>query len=78
MRGIDTQAKGLAFTADILRLKLVSNTGLYLTIVDLPRLILVTKSKEDIKIVEKIVDSYLQHSRTIILTVIPATSDINT
>jgi Histidyl-tRNA synthetase len=31
-----------------------------------------------VKIVEKMVDSYLQHSRTIILAVIPATSDVDT
>ncbi|KAJ6132636.1 Dynamin [Penicillium samsonianum] len=78
VRGIDAQAEGPAFAADVLRLELVGNTGLHLTIVDLPGLISVADCEEDVKIVEKLVDSYLQHSRTIILAVIPATSDIDT
>ncbi|KAJ5919650.1 Dynamin [Penicillium verhagenii] len=78
VRGVDTQAEGPAFAADVLRLELVGNTGLHLTIVDLPGLISVAECEEDVKIVEKLVDSYLQHSRTIILAVIPATSDIDT
>ncbi|KAJ6020128.1 Dynamin [Penicillium canescens] len=78
VRGIDAQAEGPAFAADVLRLELVGDTGLHLTIVDLPGLISVAQSEEDVKIVEKMVDSYLQHSRTIILAVIPATSDVDT
>jgi Dynamin family. len=39
VRGIDAQAEGPAFAADVLRLELVGNTGLHLTIVDLPGLI---------------------------------------
>lgn len=78
VRSINTQAEGTAFTADVLRLKLVRNIGLHLTIIDLPRLISVAEYKEDITIVKNLVDSYLQHSRTIILTVIPATSDVDT
>ncbi|KGO57330.1 Dynamin [Penicillium expansum] len=78
VRGTDAQAEGPAFAADVLRLELVGNTGLHLTIVDLPGLISVAASEEDVQIVEKLVDSYLQHSRTIILAVIPATSDVDT
>lgn len=78
VRGVDTQAEGTAFAADVLRLELVGNTGLHLTIVDLPGLISVAEYEEDVKIVENLVDSYLQHSRTIILAVIPATSDVDT
>ncbi|KAJ6102633.1 Dynamin [Penicillium sp. IBT 16267x] len=78
VRGIDAKAEGPAFAADVLRLELVGNTGLHLTIVDLPGLISVAESEEDVDIVEKLVDSYLQHSRTIILAVIPATSDVDT
>ncbi|KAJ5210048.1 Dynamin [Penicillium cf. griseofulvum] len=76
--GVDTQAEGPAFAADVLRLELVGNTGLHLTIVDLPGLISVAEREENVKIVENLVDSYLQHSRTIILAVIPATSDVDT
>lgn len=78
VRGVDTQAEGTAFAADVLRLELVGNTGLHLTIVDLPGLISVAEYEEDVTIVENLVDSYLQHSRTIILAVIPATSDVDT
>ncbi|CAI7613136.1 unnamed protein product [Penicillium pancosmium] len=78
VRGVDSQAEGPAFAADVLRLELVGNTGLHLTIVDLPGLISVADSEDDVNIVEKLVDSYLQHSRTIILAVIPATSDVDT
>ncbi|KAJ5517899.1 Dynamin [Penicillium expansum] len=78
VRGTDAQTEGPAFAADVLRLELVGNTGLHLTIVDLPGLISVSASEEDVQIVEKLVDSYLQHPRTIILAVIPATSDVDT
>lgn len=78
VRGADAQAEGPAFAADVLRLELVGNTGLHLTVVDLPGLISVAECEEDVKTVEKLVDSYLQHSRTIILAVIPATSDVDT
>ncbi|OQE73290.1 hypothetical protein PENNAL_c0090G08951 [Penicillium nalgiovense] len=64
------------FAADVLRLELVGNTGLHLIIVVLPGLISVAECEEDVKVVEDLVDSYLQHFRTIILAVIPATQGI--
>ncbi|KAJ6118957.1 Dynamin [Penicillium samsonianum] len=49
VRGVDTQAEGTAFAADVLRLELVGNTGLHLTIVDLPGLISVAECEEDVR-----------------------------
>ena len=67
-----------AFTADVLRLEVIGNTGLHLTVVDLPGLISVSENLEDMQTVEHLVDSYLESSRTIILAVVPASNDIDT
>ncbi|KAJ5367956.1 Dynamin [Penicillium cataractarum] len=67
-----------AFATDVLRLEVVGNTGLHLTLVDLPGLISVSENPQDIDMVRRLVDSYLESSRTIILAVIPATSDAET
>ncbi|KAJ5713152.1 Dynamin [Penicillium malachiteum] len=69
--------EGSAFSTDVLRLEVVGNTGLHLTLVDLPGLISVGDDKE-IQMVRSLVDDYLERSRTIILAVIPATSDAET
>lgn len=78
VRASDAEANAPAFAADVLRLELVGNTGLHLTIVDLPGLIEVSENTEDVKIVETLVDTYLEQSRTIILAVVPASSDVDT
>ncbi|KAL5120177.1 hypothetical protein ACEQ8H_002003 [Pleosporales sp. CAS-2024a] len=67
-----------AFTADVLRLEVIGNTGLHLTVVDLPGLISVSENLEDMQTVEHLVDTYLESSRTIILAVVPASNDIDT
>jgi GTP-binding protein EngB required for normal cell division len=67
-----------AFATDVLRLEVEGNTGLHLTLVDLPGLITVSENPKDIDMVRRLVDSYLESSRTIILAVIPATSDAET
>lgn len=68
-----------AFSADVLRIEAIGNTGLHLTVVDLPGLISVDETGgEDIRLVENLVDSYLRNSRTIILAVVRATNDIVT
>ncbi|KAF3006090.1 hypothetical protein E8E13_011116 [Curvularia kusanoi] len=67
-----------AFAADVLRLEVIGNTGLHLTVVDLPGLISVSENLEDMQTVEHLVDSYLESSRTIILAVVPASNDIDT
>lgn len=66
-----------AFSSDVLRLEVVGNTGLHLTLVDLPGLISVSDNGDD-KLIEDLVDSYLENSRTIVLAVIPASSDAET
>ncbi|KAE8334174.1 hypothetical protein BDV24DRAFT_173954 [Aspergillus arachidicola] len=78
LRGHATDLSAPAFSADILRLELVGNTGLHLNIVDLPGLISVSENEDDIKLVKDLVDSYLENSRTMILAVVPASSDVDT
>ncbi|PCG88591.1 Dynamin [Penicillium occitanis (nom. inval.)] len=78
LRGPDTSLDAPAFSADVLRLEIVGNTGLHLTIVDLPGLISVSENEEDVQLVRNLVDSYLETSRTIILAVVPASSDVDT
>lgn len=67
-----------AFASDVLRLEVVGNTSLHLTVVDLPGLISVSENLEDMQTVKHLVDSYLESSRTIILAVVPASNDIDT
>ncbi|KAJ5622943.1 Dynamin [Penicillium lividum] len=74
----DTEVGKPCFAEDILRLELVGNTGVHLTIVDLPGLIEVSEREDDVQLVKDLVDSYIKNPRTIILAVVPASSDINT
>lgn len=74
----EDQTDAPAFAADVLRLELVGNTGLHLTIVDLPGLISVSENERDIQLVSDLVDSYLESPRTIMLAVVPTTSDVDT
>ncbi|KAJ5110792.1 Dynamin [Penicillium argentinense] len=76
VRGFSELVDAPGFAADVLRLELVGNTGLHLTLVDLPGLISVSEDEEDVEIVQRLVDSYLESSRTIILAVIPASSSM--
>jgi hypothetical protein len=76
--GHGIEADAPAFSADVLRLELVGKTGFHLTIVDLPGLISVLEIEEDVQLVENLVELYLENSRTIILAVVPASSDIDT
>ena len=78
IRTSDNQADAPTFAADVLRLELVGNTGLHLTIVDLPGLISVSENERDMQLVSDLVDSYLESSRTIVLAVVPASSDVDT
>ncbi|GFF56498.1 interferon-induced GTP-binding protein Mx1 [Aspergillus udagawae] len=66
------------FAADVLRLEVVGDTGLHLTLVDLPGLISVSENEDDLQLVNDLVNSYLENSRTIILAVVPASSDVDT
>lgn len=78
VRMSESEVDSPAFAADVLRLELVGNTGLHLTIVDLPGLISVSEDERDVQLVSDLVDSYLKSSRTIVLAVVPASSDVDT
>jgi hypothetical protein len=70
---------GSAFAEDVLRIEVVGRTGLHLTVVDLPGLIAVPneeQTEEDVQLVSRLVDTYLESSRTIILAVVQANNDI--
>lgn len=75
---VESDLPSPAFTADVLRLEVIGNTGLHLTVVDLPGLISVSENVEDMRTVEHLVDGYLESTRTIILAVVPASNDIDT
>ncbi|PVH71731.1 putative dynamin GTPase [Cadophora sp. DSE1049] len=70
---------GLTFSEDVLRIEVIGKTGLHLTVVDLPGLISVAseeQTEEDVQLIGRLVDSYLESSRTIILAVVQANNDI--
>lgn len=79
IRGFGGLTDGPAFTADVLRIEVTGNTGLHLTVVDLPGLIAVAneeQTEDDVRLVGSLVDSYLENSRTIIIAVVQANNDI--
>lgn len=76
--GSEAESGPCTFADDILRLEVTGNTGLHLTVVDLPGLISFSENPTDVDVVANLVDNYLRSSRTIILAVIPASSDIDT
>lgn len=78
VQGANDLADTPTFAADVLRLEVVGDTGLHLTLVDLPGLISVSENEEDVQLVGNLVNSYLENSRTIILAVVPASSDVDT
>jgi hypothetical protein len=81
IRGHAGLIEGPAFAADVLRIAVVGDTGLHLTVVDLPGLIAVTneeQTEEDVKLVARLVDTYLESSRTIVLAVVQANNDTQT
>ena len=70
---------GPVFAEDVLRIEVVGRTGLHLTVVDLPGLIAVAneeQTEEDVQLVSRLVDTYLESSRTIILAIVQANNDI--
>ncbi|KAB8239932.1 P-loop containing nucleoside triphosphate hydrolase protein [Aspergillus flavus] len=78
VQGANELADAPTFAADVLRLEVVGDTGLHLTLVDLPGLISVSENEDDLQLVNDLVNSYLENSRTIILAVVPASSDVDT
>ena len=80
LRGYGTVQSGSAFGQDVLRIKVRGNTGLNLTIVDLPGIIQVPNDEQDdndVDTVHALVDSYIANPRTIILAVVQAGNDIS-
>jgi hypothetical protein len=64
---------GPAFAEDVLRIKVVGRTGLYLTVADLAGLIAVAneeQTEEDVQLVSRLVNTYLESSWTIILAIV--------
>ncbi|PHH63903.1 hypothetical protein CDD81_5351 [Ophiocordyceps australis] len=79
IRGYSDDAEGFAFAPDALRIEVSGPIGLHLSVVDLPGLISVSseeQTEEDVEAVHDMVTTYLQSSRTIILTVLQAGNDI--
>ncbi|SPJ90330.1 related to dynamin GTPase [Fusarium torulosum] len=79
LRGFTDSHGDNAFASDALRIEISGPVGLHLSIVDLPGLISVSneeQSDEDVDAVRDMVASYLQNTRTIILSVLQASNDI--
>ncbi|KAK4983241.1 hypothetical protein LTR28_002530, partial [Elasticomyces elasticus] len=79
IRGFGDIAQGPAFAEDVFRIEVSGPTGLHLTVVDLPGLISVAneeQTEDDVRIVQKLVDTYITNPRTIILAVVQANNDI--
>ncbi|KAF9770090.1 hypothetical protein IL306_012407, partial [Fusarium sp. DS 682] len=79
LRGFTDSHDGNAFASDALRIEISGPIGLHLSVVDLPGLISVSneeQSDDDVDAVRDMVASYLQNSRTIVLSVLQASNDI--
>ncbi|KAK3696625.1 hypothetical protein LTR37_017878 [Vermiconidia calcicola] len=79
LRGYGANKDGPSFVEDVLRVKVTGQTGLHLSIVDLPGLISVAsevQTEEDVITVHRMVNSYVEKPRTIILAVVQASNDI--
>lgn len=79
IRGFRNVASGPAFSDDVLRIEVTGETGLHLSVVDLPGLIATAseeQTEEDVQTVQNMVENYVKESRTIILAVVQANNDI--
>lgn len=79
IRGFTDEDDACTFASDILVIEVTGPLGLHLSVVDVPGLISVESEKqteEDIETVHDIVTSYLESSRTIILSVLQAGNDM--
>ncbi|KAK2820034.1 hypothetical protein FQN49_007786 [Arthroderma sp. PD_2] len=77
LRGFTDVEDSPPFALDVLRIEVIGETGLHLTIVDLPGLVSGAEN-DDSSVVERLVNSYIENPRTIILAVVPATNDVET
>ncbi len=79
LRGYGKNVEGPAFEEDVLRLRMTAKTGMHLSIVDLPALIINAseeQTEQDVATVHRMVDNYIKKDRTIILAVVQASNDI--
>ncbi|KAK4998476.1 hypothetical protein LTR66_002294 [Elasticomyces elasticus] len=79
IRGFGDIAQGPAFAEDVFRIEVSGPTGLHLTVVDLPGLISAAneeQTEDDVRMVQKLVDTYITNPRTIILAVVQANNNI--
>lgn len=79
LRDYGDNLTGPAFVEDVLRIKVVGRTGLHLSIVDLPGLISTASEEQteaDMDTVHRMVNSYIERPRTVILAIIQASNDI--
>jgi len=79
LAGYEGVQAGPAFGRDILRVRVRGETGLHLSVVDLPGIIQVPSEEQDdndVETVHALVDSYAANPRTIILAVVQAGNDI--
>ncbi|KAF5676964.1 dynamin GTPase [Fusarium denticulatum] len=79
LRGFTDSHDDNAFTSDALHIEISIPIGLHLSVLDLPGLISVSNEEQsdgDVDAVRDMVASYLQNSRTIILSVLQASNDI--
>ncbi|EZF11952.1 hypothetical protein H113_07073 [Trichophyton rubrum MR1459] len=77
LRGFVDQKVTPLFGLDVLRIKVIGETGLHLTIVDLPGLVSGAEA-DNCSVVESLVNSYLENPRSIILAIVLAMSDVET
>jgi hypothetical protein len=79
LRGFSNNDTGPSFSMDVLQIKVSNQSGLHLSIVDLPGLIAVAsdvQTEADVETVQHMVTSYIEKPRTIILAVVQAGNDI--
>ncbi|OQN96115.1 hypothetical protein B0A48_18361 [Cryoendolithus antarcticus] len=79
LRDYGDNDEGPAFAEDVLRIRILGPSGLHLSIVDLPGLITFAsedQTEADVQTVHRMVDSYVEKPRTIILAVVQAGNDI--
>ena len=78
-REFENVKKDFAFTQDVLRIEMIDFVELHLTIVDLSRLISIVndeQTKNDVQVIQNMIDFYLTNSRTIILVMMQINNDI--
>ncbi|GFF82368.1 dynamin GTPase, putative [Aspergillus lentulus] len=78
VQGVNSLANTLNFAANVLHLEIIGDTGLHLTLVDLPGLISVSKNKDNVQLVGDLMNLYLENSQSIILAIVPASSNMDT